>query len=548
MHKILVVDDEPRVSTGIKNFLLGSELNIAHVETALNGFEAIDYLRMETFDLVLTDIQMSRMSGIELMETIYMEQPHLPVIVISAHEKFDFAKKSLRLGARDYLVKPVERDDLLRVVGSVLRENEAIGRQSLALTEAQRGGAGKASLPGMGELLAALVTEGDLPAKDGEALAALLGDQPEGGLFGVVSIRPDLTRGGFSDREVALQGRKLLKYASINILNECLGEWRGLSLSGYGNEIVAVLRFGEPKAHERGAGIESQLHLIGQMIHMNLKSYLNVETTVGISSLHADVFMLPKLMDEANAAAEWRHTNPGQRVFYFEDRKARENLGIAAWIAQVDAFAQKLKAGAGHDGPDENGNPLLQTLRRLQNEAEIFNSYFGMLAYRLYGLLLEQGRANGMSLQRFDPDAYFRGSDAQGKLAALAAYIPEVSAMLGQLTQDRDRSILARITGFIRERFRDPALKIQDIASEVHFSTAYLSYLFKRETGKNLWDFVTELRIEEAKRMLETTDKKRYEIAYAVGYESPEHFGRMFKRYAGLSPAEYRKERQGNDG
>ncbi|CAI6078652.1 response regulator [Cohnella sp. JJ-181] len=543
MHKILVVDDEPRVSTGIKNFLLGSELNIAHVETALNGFEAVDYLRMETFDLVLTDIQMSRMSGIELMETIYMEQPHLPVIVISAHEKFDFAKKSLRLGARDYLVKPVERDDLLRVVGSVLRENETIGRQSLALTEAQRAGRGK---PGMGELLAALVTEGDLPARDGEALAALLGDQALGGLFGVVSIRPDLTRGGFSDKEIALSDRKLLKYASINILNESLGEWRGLSLSGYGNEIVAILRLDEPQEDDRGARIQSQLHLIGQMIHMNLKSYLNVETTVGISSLHADVFMLPKLMDEAKAAAEWRHMHPGQRVFYFEDRKARENLGIAAWIAQVDAYAQALKANAGEVRPD--GAELLETLRLLQGEPEIFNSYFGMLAYRLYGLLLEQGRANGMSLHRFDPDAYFRGADADGKLAALAAYVPEVAEMLGQLAQARDRSILARITGFIRQRFRDPALKIQDIAGEVHFSTAYLSYLFKRETGQNLWDYVTELRIEEAKYMLETTDKKRYEIAYAVGYESPEHFGRMFKRYAGLSPAEYRKERQGDGG
>ncbi|MDG0808298.1 helix-turn-helix domain-containing protein [Cohnella rhizosphaerae] len=331
-------------------------------------------------------------------------------------------------------------------------------------------------------------------------------------------------------------------------MNESLGEWRGLSLSGYGNEIVAILRIGEPKPQEGGAGIASQLHLIGQMIHMNLKSYLNVETTVGISSLHADVFMLPKLMDEANAAAEWRHMNPGQRVFYFEDRKARENLGIAAWIAQVDAFAQSLKAGGGENGPTGTGAALLQALVGLQDEAEMFNSYFGMLAYRLYGLLLEQGRANGISLQRFDPDAYFRGLDAAGKLTALAGYIPEISAMLGQLTQERDRSILARIAGFVRERYRDPALKIQDIASEVHFSTAYLSYLFKRETGKNLWDFVTELRIEEAKRMLETTDKKRYEIAYAVGYESPEHFGRMFKRYAGSSPAEYRKERQGSDG
>lgn len=547
MYKILVVDDEPRVSTGIKNFLLGSDLNIGHVETALNGFEAVDYLRMDAYDLVLTDIQMSRMSGIELMETIYMEQPQLPVIVISAHEKFDFAKKSLRLGARDYLVKPVERDHLLRVVGQVLRENEDIGKSSLELTRQQRGReTEKSGSPGLSELLTALVTEGYLPPKDGEALAALLGGQALGQLFAVVSIRPDLTRGGFSAREITLHDRKLLKYASINILAESLAEWQGLPLSGYGNEIVAILRLADAQGAddaERGIRLQSQLHLIGQMIHMNLKSYLNIETTVGISTLAADVFMLPKLMDEANAASEWRHIHPGQKVFYYEDRKARENLGIAEWIGQVDEYVSGLKANG--DGVEPDGAALLRTLGEIRGAEEQFNSCFGMLVYRLYGLLLEYGHANGMSLHRFDPDVYFRGAGASGKLEALKAYLPEAADMLRQLVRERDRSILARITGYIRQRFRDPALKIQDIAGEVHFSTAYLSYLFKRETHKNLWDYVTELRIEEAKYLLATTDKKRYEIAYAVGYESPEHFGRMFKRYAGASPAEYRKERQG---
>ena len=91
MYRILVVDDEPRVSAGIKFSLMEAGLPISHVETASNGFEALDCLRMDTYDLVLTDIQMGMMNGVELMEAILLEQPHLPVVVISAHEKFDFA-------------------------------------------------------------------------------------------------------------------------------------------------------------------------------------------------------------------------------------------------------------------------------------------------------------------------------------------------------------------------------------------------------------------------------------------------------------------------
>lgn len=444
--KILVVDDEPRVSIGIKNFLLDSELGVTYVETALNGFEAIDYLRMDAFDLVLTDIQMSRMNGIELMETIYLEQPHLPVVVISAHEKFDFAKKSLRLGARDYLVKPVERDDLLRVVRRVLGEKREIGERSLALSRLQsEKGEARPRSSARNELLLGLVTDSSLSKPQYDAMIAELGDAVKGGYFGVMSVRLDLSRGGFSERDVSLQDRKLLKYASLNIMEESLSDWNGLVINGFGNTLIGIVQLSEHEADGQRMHARSQVHLLGQMIHMNLKQYLNVDTTVGMSSLYEDVFMLPQLMEEANTAAEWKHLHPGRRVFYYEDVKATERLNLHT------AFEQ-------------------------------------------------------------------------------------------------DQSILSRITGYVKQHYRNPALKIQDIAGEVHFSPAYLGYLFKREMKKNLWDYVTELRIEEAKRLLVTTDKKRYEVAYAVGYESPEHFGRMFKRYAGVSPAEYRKEGQGGAG
>lgn len=540
MFKVLVVDDEPRVSAGIKNVLLASNLNITHVETALNGFEAIDYLRMDVFDLVLTDIQMSRMSGLELMETIYMEQPHLPVIVISAHEKFDFAKKSLRLGARDYLVKPVELNELLRIVGRVLHEKEELGKQSLERTK-REGEEEKTGAARRNELLLELVTERNLAKADYEDLIAELGGERNGCHYGVISVRLDLSSGGFSKREVRLQDRKLLKYATVNVMEESLQEWNGLIFNGYGNELVGILQLNVHELADEPKQLQSQLHLIGQIISMNVRQYLNVDATVGMSRLSEDVFMLPKLMEEANAAAEWRKLHPGQKVFYYEDVATQENLNITQWMAKVDEYIQTLKSANGASG-FVNHAAMVRTLRELDHSEELMNSCLGMLAYRVYGLVLEQGHSHGVQLQRFDPAVYFQGNSRDEKLAKLADYLAEAEVLIYELGKERDQSILARITGYIRQHYRNPALKIQDIASEVHFSTAYLGYLFKREMKKNLWDYVTELRIEEAKRLLTTTDKKRYEVAYEVGYESPEHFSRMFKRYAGVSPAEFRKE------
>ncbi|MEK3885170.1 response regulator [Paenibacillus sp. PL2-23] len=539
MWKILVVDDEPNVSMGIRDFLLASDLSITSVETALNGFEAVDYLRMDQFDLVLTDIQMSRMSGIELMETIYMEQPNLPVVVISAHEKFDFAKKSLRLGARDYLVKPVDEDELLRVVNEVLAEKEEIGKRSIERSIREHG-KHESDSTRRREILMELVTERGLSKQEHNELAAELGNELRGPYFGVISVRLDLSHGGFSQREVMYRDRKLLKFAALNIFEESLCEWNGLTMNGFGNELIGIIQLNEQDVSGQIQALQSQIHLIGQYVSVNFTQYLNVDATIGMSSLQSDVTLLSRLMEEAHMSTEWKKLHPEQQVFYYGDVAAQDSLNMVEWMKKVEECVQLLKGG-----DEEQLSPCVLEveilLRKLGHTDELVNSYFGMLAYRIYGLLLEYGQGNGASLRRFDPDVYFREAVAASKVDRLASYIVEAAESLRDLAQERDRTTLARITGYIQNHYRNPALKIQDIAGEVHFSSAYLRYLFKRETKRSVWDYVTELRIEEAKYLLATSDKKRYEIANEVGYESPEHFSRMFKRYTGVSPADYRK-------
>lgn len=539
MYKILVVDDEPNVSIGIQEFLLASDLRISSVETALNGFEAVDYLRMDQFDLVLTDIQMSRMSGIELMETIYMEQPHLPVVVISAHEEFDFAKKSLRLGARDYLVKPVEEEELLRVVRDVLEEKEEIGKRSLERSAEEQGN-GSSDLARRREILMELLTERGLSKQEHDELATELGRELIGPYYGVVSVRLDFSHGGFSEREVAYQERKLLKYAALNIFEESLSVWTGLALNGFGNELIGIVQLQERDSKGQNHSLQAELQLIGQCVSANFKQYLNVEATIGISSPHADKTLLSRLTEEAQMAAEWKKLHPGQQVFYYEDVAAQNSLNMVGWMEKVEECVQLLKGGDERELA-ERALDVVSLLKELGHTDEMMNSYFGMLVYRIYGLLLEYGHGNGASQRRFDPDVYFREATPAARIEQLAAYIEAAALMLRDLARERDRSVMDQIMTYIQKQFRNPALKIQDIAADIHFSSAYLRYLFKRETKRSIWDYVTELRIEEAKYLLATTDKKRYEIASEVGYESPEHFSRMFKRYTGISPADYRK-------
>src|SRR5690606_34564228 len=113
-------DDEPFICEGLTKLLTFSGINIGHIYNAHSGYEALDYLRVENIDLLVTDIQMGSMSGIELMQQAKIIKPWVQVIVISAYETFQYAQLAIRLGAKDYLIKPLNNEQFISSVRHVL--------------------------------------------------------------------------------------------------------------------------------------------------------------------------------------------------------------------------------------------------------------------------------------------------------------------------------------------------------------------------------------------------------------------------------------------
>jgi two-component system, response regulator YesN len=417
MYRILVVDDEPIVCQGISSYLYRSNLNISHVETALNGFEALDDLRMEAYDLVLTDIQMGGMNGIELMEAIYTEQKGIPVVVISAHEDFHYAQQAMRLGADDYLIKPVELELLVQVVGRVLRQSQEKRKHQLERS-VERKYSVTQLLSTRTIMLNEWLDEGKWPEQE---LAVLLHDlqiDMPGPHYGVITVHLDVSRGGFHQEEdLSIKDQKLLMYASLNVAQESLEEWAVVSFYSFGSQIVNLVSF--PADAVNGVPETTLLSLLARKVQMNIRQALNIASKVGVS-------------------------------------------GVTDTLSQVPALYK-------------------ESLRTMD-----------------------------------DPG----GSDE---------------------VLEREHASVQKAAEYIRHHYANKGLKLQDIAQATHLSPAYLSFLFKKVMDQNLWDYLTRLRMEEAKRLLLHSDKKRYEIADLIGYESPEHFSRVFKKYYGVSPADFRK-------
>lgn len=535
MYTIMVVDDEAIVCQSIKELLEQADLPVSQVLTACNGYEALDYLRMETVDLVLTDIQMDGMSGIELMESILSEQPNIPVVVISAHDEFEYAQKCIRLGARDYLIKPVLLEHLTSVVKRELAKRHE--KYKLLLEDSLKL---KFSMSGMASLRTYILNEmlaGPLAHTDDyEFIFEQIGVQLHGPEFAIAVI--DLLWG---NKAFSLRDRNLLKYATVNIAEETLKDLNAVAYYGQGNRIHIILQLKDPEQSLTRTERMTKLNVMGKALSENVSDYLNLDAIVGISPFKHGLSSLADCYAAASDAAKWHGLYGNQRVFYSEDFTLREAQVKVNWQEKTNLLAQWLEVGR---KGDEGEEPIYAFMEEMAPVFETGDSTAGIplsVAYRVYSLLLDMQTIVGDGYKALDPLTYFKFPMSGPELKKrMTDYLFEAARLIRVAMSNQDQAFVTKAAAYIRSHYQDKGLKIQDIAEEVHLSPNYLSSLFKLVTDETVWDYVTRLRMEGAMQLLMHTQKKRYEIADEVGYESPEHFSRVFKRYFGQSPSAVR--------
>ncbi|MFB9330289.1 response regulator [Paenibacillus aurantiacus] len=437
MHNILIVDDEPLICKGISNMLAGAGLGIGQIYMAHNAYEALDYLRMEDVDLLITDIQMGAMSGLELMQQAKLIKPWVQTIVISAHETFHYAQTAIRLGAKDYLIKPLSGTQVMDSVRDVLLQAGKSDRPDAGFSpKVQEDYRMESPLEERMALLRELMAGKDGGREAREQLALQYGIELRGPYFAVITVQLRLPD------ELGERDRNLLRYAALNIGGELTGQ--GCAALGFYTgpaSLGLLLQWDESQYASLGPNKINGLDMTGRSLHFTIKRMLKLDAIVGLSQILRGEGFVPELYDQAQKAARWHKELPDHEVFYYGDFK---------W------------SQSSHEPTEE-----------------------------------ELAAQNNMTVER---------------------------AMQ-----------------YIHDHYSQKGLSLHEVAQGTFVSPNYLSYLFKKNTGTNLWEYVTKLRMEESRRLLLETDLRRYEIAERVGYDSPEHFGKMFKKHYGISPSELKR-------
>ncbi len=442
MYNILLVDDEPWICKGLSNLLTISGLHIHNIFIAQSGYEAMDFIRMEDIDLLITDIQMSGMSGIELMHQAKMEKPSVQSIVVSAHETFQYAQLAMRLGAKDYLIKPINSTQFLDSVRSVLLRltKTWTAKDEIAAPLNERFSMSEPA-PATTALLNSLLANPVHVCENAFSAQQLRDLSLVGPYFAVLKINLHLQSPSNRERFFG-ENVHLLQYAVLNMANELLeGQFSHIAFCSPDYEITIILQWDSETYGDPGINKINQLDIIGRLLCMNIQVYLSLQCVIGISHILQGIEYISVLDQQAKRAVRLNHVHPDHYVFYYGD---------FCW-----------------------------------NQDE------------------EEPKKDELNMQ--------------------------------------SNQIVDKVKKYIHEHFAQKGLTLLEIAHKSHVSPNYLSYLFKKITGYNLWDYVVKLRMEESRLLLTTTDLRRYEIAEKVGYESPEHFSKIFKKYYGVSLSEFKK-------
>jgi two-component system response regulator YesN len=519
---ILLADDEYLVRKGIRH-LLKDQAEYSIIADAVDGCEAAEKAAELRPGIIILDVKMPRLDGLEALEQIRAVSPNSKTIILSGYSSFEYAQRALKLGACDYLLKPVALEELLAVLERtqrrILQEKKQL-ESSKQIEERLN-----YSMSAFIEQFYLQLLNNELP--EGELAEKMRVLELENQQASVVLVGLDHSyRLKTFSSEKAYQGiLQELKATLESLLGD--GKPRTPPVLALDNAVFALIYM-----DSFAPGPLEFARLLSRVIRTKLQH----TASIAISS------RLPlKEVSKAYAEAAARLK---QRLLFGGNRIISEDQGPATAIEQYPHEQERRLATAVRFGDLGQMKAVLRTMIRQLSRQEIPSECWQQVAFDI----LEQGYqvARQMSLSSATAQEMMEKSREIALLTTWQDIQLWLENCLGQLAE-RIRELGAgpslavkKALSFIEGHFRE-AIKLADVAEHVCLSPNYLSQQLKKQTGKSFLEHLCGWRLEEAKRLLGSSLLTVSQVAYQLGYENPRYFSEVFQRHCGKTPSQFRK-------
>lgn len=528
MYKLFLVEDEIVTREGIRDSVDWESAGFQFVGDAPDGEAALPLIIEQHPDIVITDIKMPFMDGLELTRILKEQLPEIRVIILSGHDEFEFAKKAIPLEVSEYLLKPITREELLAALQSVARQIDRERQEQDHLLDLL------AKLHAQQELLQEklllrLITGGidttDAVEQSQRLHIAILAPAYLVMLlrFGTAGASPvDYTR-HHSLRQAAV--------GAVRKNPDVLWFYKDL------DELILIIK----------GGPHSPLAEEAQFLSRLVTDALSVDpdciVQIGIGSRCERLTSLHESYSTAVAALA-RPGAPGEGVSEVERMDVRQLTDFP--ILTGESIEHYLHVET-LDGFDAFFEQTIEPLREAIEQSRVYRNYAFTHAVFTCASFIRQMGGNAFHVLKDLDYLEDRLSELHGIgdfKARLMEFIAAALAFRDTQVLNLHSSLVWEAKAFLQDNFSNPDISLQMVADHVGMSASHFSRVFSQEIGQTYVEFLTGLRIERAKELLCTTNLRAYQIAEAVGYNDPHYFSAVFKRTMDCSPSEYRESRR----
>ena len=533
MIKVFLVEDEIVIRSAIKSSIDWEKEGYEFVGEASDGELAYPMIVSEKPDILITDIRMPFMDGLELSRLVREVLPDIKILILSGYNEFDYAKKAIHLGVAEYLLKPVSSAKLLETLGNIRAEVEREWEEQALKEQYQKDN--QENVENEKVKLFTSLAAGNISMGDAVEWAKELGMDLSARVYNVMLFKVSVKIDDYETSKQAMQA-----YAEVE---EAQNMVRGGYCFRKGVEGWAFLIMAESRAD-----LQESIQRLGEYLTETMEKYPGVEYFGGIGSPVSRIRELGDSYEEAGRVFATRFVNDSRQILTSNDIKllhAKETLNVQnldvmernrtlmekflkkGTLEEVESFV----AAYFEEIPKENLQSSLMRQYITMDMYIVASSFCGKLGIPS-SERTQEAKDLEVTLQRV--------TTADGVKEYVEDLLKNTIERRDTVSGSRYLDVIRTAKAYIEANYMSDDVSLNTAAAAVNMSPSYFSSVFGREVGRTFVEYLTDVRMDKAKELLMCSALKTSEIGYEVGYKDPHYFSYIFKKTQDCSPKEYR--------
>lgn len=535
-RSILIADDEELIRKGLIARLSYLGFQFDTILEADDGVSAISLLDQREIDIIITDIKMTTMDGLKMIQKAKETHPDTQFVILSGYAEFEYAEEAIRLGVASYLLKPVSNDELKKVLHQILEKLDKIDQQKELMNQNQRNAKENQAFvfeKKMNELLRCAEWQKAKHILDSYDSKILQGENTKA-LVAVIGIDME----SYEKRHFEYKDIDLIRFTIRNIFEEqpfTLEHHIVNSLADSSQLYVMIVGTQEDKMRQ-----EAEKSF--EMLHNSLWSYSEIIVTMGVSTISSQIYA--ERLREAQEAFLQRVIHGSGNLFFYDDIKilSAEKFPVPE-LHLLQQYIERHDIG--------NIQFIINDILSDECVAKYNVNYIRVMWIRILNILMRAANTeSSYSAEQLElMMSKFEYMAQNQSLEEIRNYLFE-TILNGMEEKDRvdvnAKDKIKMAIHYIKDNYNQD-IAINDLAEHFYMSPNYFSTVFKKETGQTTVNYIKSIRLEKAKKYLEESDKSVVDISKEVGYEDSQYFFKIFKKETGITPLQYRRFAQIND-